>query len=89
MPRILLSLFVVLALASCSSAPESPDREAAASTTAAPGAGTTRPEKPDKEAPARADDAVPDFAVTTFDGEEFRLSDHVGTPVVLNFFESW
>ena len=30
-----------------------------------------------------------DFTVTTFEGETFRLSDHRGTPVVLNFWESW
>ena len=30
-----------------------------------------------------------DFSVTTFDGETFTLSEHRGTPVVLNFWESW
>ncbi len=34
-------------------------------------------------------DLAPDFSVQTFDGEAFRLSDHRGTPVVLNFWESW
>ena len=33
--------------------------------------------------------AAPDFTVTTFEGEEFRLRVHKGTPVVLNFWESW
>lgn len=30
-----------------------------------------------------------DFSVTTFAGDAFRLSDHLGTPVVINFWESW
>jgi cytochrome oxidase Cu insertion factor (SCO1/SenC/PrrC family) len=30
-----------------------------------------------------------DFTVTTFDGAIFRLARHRGTPVVLNFWESW
>ena len=33
--------------------------------------------------------AAPDFSVRTFDNDDFRLSDHEGTPVVLNFWESW
>lgn len=33
--------------------------------------------------------AARDFTVETFDGEQFRLADHRGTPVVLNFWESW
>ncbi|MBA2425699.1 MAG: redoxin domain-containing protein [Actinobacteria bacterium] len=31
----------------------------------------------------------PDFTLATFDGSGFRLADHRGTPVVLNFWESW
>lgn len=33
--------------------------------------------------------AAPDFAATTFDGEEVRLSDLQGQIVVLNFWASW
>jgi cytochrome oxidase Cu insertion factor (SCO1/SenC/PrrC family) len=33
--------------------------------------------------------AAPDFTVETFDGETFTLSEHRGTPVVINFWESW
>ncbi len=36
-----------------------------------------------------AADAAPDFTVTTFEGERFRLHEQAGTPVVLNFWESW
>ena len=32
---------------------------------------------------------APDFALTTLDGEEFRLSAQRGTPVVLNFWATW
>jgi cytochrome c biogenesis protein CcmG, thiol:disulfide interchange protein DsbE len=32
---------------------------------------------------------APDFAGTTFTGDEFRLSDHRGQIVVLNFWASW
>lgn len=36
-----------------------------------------------------SDRAAPDFSVTSFEGKNFRLSDHRGSVVVLNFFESW
>lgn len=32
---------------------------------------------------------APDFAVRTLDGEQVRLVDYRGKPVVLNFFASW
>ena len=32
---------------------------------------------------------APDFAITTFDGETFRLSDLRGSVVVINFWASW
>lgn len=42
-----------------------------------------------KTEPAPNADLAPDFTVTTFEGERFRLSELRGTPVVLNFWESW
>ena len=30
-----------------------------------------------------------DFTLKLFDGGDFRLSDHKGTPVVINFYASW
>lgn len=33
--------------------------------------------------------AAPDFTVETFSGESFNLVEQKGTPVVLNFWESW
>jgi hypothetical protein len=32
---------------------------------------------------------APSFTVETFDGETFALHEHRGTPVVINFWESW
>lgn len=42
------------------------------------------------EAPAQEEaPAAPDFTVLDTDGQEVRLSDMQGTPVVLNFWASW
>ncbi|MGH2700459.1 MAG: TlpA family protein disulfide reductase [Actinomycetota bacterium] len=32
---------------------------------------------------------APDFSFETFQGESFSLAEQRGTPVVLNFWESW
>ncbi len=32
---------------------------------------------------------APDFALTLFDGNSFRLSNHRDGPVIINFFASW
>ena len=47
---------------------------------------SARAEKSQQEA---TKDRAPNFTIETFDGATFRLSDHRGTPVVLNFWESW
>ncbi len=49
---------------------------------------------PEAQADTRAPEPAvghpaPDFVLTTLDGAEFRLSDHRGTPVVLNFWATW
>lgn len=36
-----------------------------------------------------AADPAPPFEVETFDGTTFAVREEVGTPVVLNFWESW
>jgi cytochrome oxidase Cu insertion factor (SCO1/SenC/PrrC family) len=47
-------------------------------------------ETPVSEAPRiSASYAAPDFRVTTFEGSTFQLKEQAGTPVVLNFWESW
>ena len=43
-------------------------------------------EKEEEEATANL---VPDFTVTDADGNEVKLSDHFGKPIVLNFWASW
>jgi hypothetical protein len=48
-----------------------------------PGGGkSARPQTP-------PDNPAPDFSFETFDGAEFSLAEQRGTPVVLNFWESW
>ena len=42
-----------------------------------------------EEAPAEEPVLAPDFTVWNYDGEAVRLSDYLGTPVVLNFWASW
>lgn len=34
-------------------------------------------------------EAAADFTLTLFDGGSFRMSDHRGDPVIVNFFASW
>jgi cytochrome c biogenesis protein CcmG/thiol:disulfide interchange protein DsbE len=38
---------------------------------------------------AKVGEPAPDFSLTTLDGDQVRLSDYKGTPVVLNFWASW
>ena len=46
-------------------------------------------EKANGDQPAAGSGASRDFSVTSFTGKDFTLSDQRGSPVVLNFFESW
>jgi cytochrome oxidase Cu insertion factor (SCO1/SenC/PrrC family) len=47
-------------------------------------------ESPRNEPPDESSaDAAPDFSFETFEGEVFSLAEQRGTPVVLNFWESW
>ncbi len=39
--------------------------------------------------PIRVGDQVPDFVITTFEGDEIHLADLKGKVVVLNFWASW
>jgi hypothetical protein len=36
-----------------------------------------------------AEDPAPEFEVESFSGETFAIREQLGTPVVLNFWESW
>jgi len=40
-------------------------------------------------APPLASGSAPDFTLTTFDGETYKLSELKGKPVVINFWASW
>lgn len=42
-----------------------------------------------KSAPPLASGVAPDFSLTTFDGQEIRLSELRGKPVIINFWASW
>lgn len=42
-----------------------------------------------KSAPPLASGVAPDFSLTTFDGQELRLSELRGKPVIINFWASW
>lgn len=73
---------VILLLAACST-PEP---------TAAPSGNSDRPSAtPDARTTPATGPAWdgPNFEVDTFDGDTFELADSAGTPVVINFWESW
>lgn len=72
-----LVVAVLLGLSACSGEVSSntPDQGLEAT----PGDGT------DDDAASEA----PDFSFETFEGEIFSLAEQRGTPVVLNFWESW
>jgi cytochrome oxidase Cu insertion factor (SCO1/SenC/PrrC family) len=74
--RALVLTATGLALFACG-APDGPTRSEGTSTAA----GGERQERPSEQAP--------DFTVETFGGRPFTLSEQRGTPVVLNFWESW
>ena len=74
-----------LALAACSvDSPQATDPAPAMSPTPTNGSAQNRNRSPDPPA-----NPAPDFTVTTFDGNHFSLSEQRGSPVVLNFWESW
>lgn len=66
---------------------------ACSSDSVAPDVSAERPSPPGSTAgPSNArdgSDTGADFTVTKFEGGTFRMRDHRGTPVVLNFWESW
>jgi len=72
---------VILALSACAGevSSDSPDR--GTDSTPAEGAGDGTGDRSASEAP--------DFSFETFEGQTFSLAEQRGTPVVLNFWESW
>lgn len=79
MRKLLLTLTIVLATACGSTVEGDP--------VAAPDSAPVEQGKEDKSGPRG--NTAPDFTVTTFEGERFSLAEQRGTPVVLNFWESW
>lgn len=84
--RFVLASLCVAALAACSS-PDVPDAAPDKPPISIPSSGEGT--KKDSREPECRSDCAPDFTVTSFEGERFVLSDHVGKIVVINFFESW
>jgi hypothetical protein len=89
-------LFLAISIALIGAACGSEDPEAAGSRSRPPPrapAPSAEPEENDSGDPsgeeAEPEDLAPDFSVETFDGDTFKLSEHRGMPVVLNFWESW
>jgi hypothetical protein len=81
-----LTIIVVgLALVACGvDSPQAIDPVPKTSAMPTDGSGQNRNGSDDQPA-----NPAPDFTVTTFDGSRFSLSQQRGSPVVLNFWESW
>jgi cytochrome oxidase Cu insertion factor (SCO1/SenC/PrrC family) len=78
-------IFAGLALAACGGdSPQATDPAPATSATPTDDPAQNRNRSPDPPA-----NPAPDFTVTTFEGTRFSLSEQRGSPVVLNFWESW
>ena len=85
-----------LLLAACSAGVEdNPAPESAPSVQTSDSAdGQTKSSGKDKS-PKKTDtvelatDPAPEFEVETFEGDTFAIREELGTPVVLNFWESW
>ena len=93
--RVLLALLIVATTGAVSCGGES-GPPGTASRQPAPDDATTgsrakSPRTPSDEQPTSLppEDPAPDFSVETFDGQTFSLAEQRGTPVVLNFWESW
>lgn len=82
-------LLVVLCLAliagACGAAEETPETAPGA----LPSSRAESSEASEDKKSTAPEDPAPDFSVTTFEGETFALGEQRGTPVVLNFWESW
>ena len=85
MRRTLAAALLALGLLAGACASPTPETEVGSGPTGSrPGGGNQRP-----AARTPVGDPAPDFEVRTFDGTTFSLAEERGTPVVLNFWESW
>ena len=82
--RKLLVLAIAAALIAGSCGGDDPETDAGR-----PDAQAEDDAQPEDDAQAESTNLAPDFSVETFDRDTFTLSEHRGTPVVLNFWESW
>ena len=80
---LLLVIAVILVAAGCGTSDTAPPRPSGGNDT--PDAIRSR----DRQSDGPPANAAPDFTVETFTGERFSLGEQRGTPVVLNFWESW
>ena len=95
-PRAVALVFAIGLLgAACSAGPSdrndanAPSPDTASSSDPAGGPAQKGSPKDDSDQVRLAADPAPAFEVETFDGMTFAVREEVGTPVVLNFWESW
>jgi len=74
---------VAMLLSSCAAGTSAPTGSRAKDDSESNSSSSAGPSPKDRARPAN------DFSVTTFDGGSFSLARSRGTPVVLNFWESW
>lgn len=84
MRKLLTALALVAASTACAAADEPAAAPSPPSLSALP-----TEDNGSSVAAKSPEDPAPDFTITTFDGERFSLGEQRGTPVVLNFWESW
>ena len=85
---VLTFVLACVFLTGCGDQTTSPEQEGSRDDRSRANAASDGPgDTPDE--PAAPADPAPDFEVQTFDGETFALGEQRGTPVVLNFWESW
>lgn len=87
MHRLVVLIAAGILAASCAT-PSEPDTATPARPRTETPSGDDAAGEPQRARGPRGESA-PDFTVTTFTGDRFALGEQRGTPVVLNFWESW
>ncbi len=86
---VIAILALVGAACGSESSPVAQDPTPDSSSTASPDRKAPEEKEKADETAAPVADPAPDFEVETFVGDTFALREQKGTPVVLNFWESW